>query len=55
MNEKREFEMKFEKDLDFIIGYLDQCIMMDFKTDRTLEILLYLCQQVKVIKERNKK
>lgn len=46
--------MKFEYDIDFIIGYLDQSKKMNYQPDKIVEILIFLLNQVKEINERSK-
>lgn len=44
----------FEHDIHFILGYLDQCRKMNHAPEKIIDILLFLTNEIKKIKEGNK-
>lgn len=46
--------MEFEEDIDFIIGYLNQSKKMDYNPQKLVDILLFLCKEIKRINKEEK-
>jgi hypothetical protein len=44
--------MEFEKDLNFIIGFLKQSIELKYDAGKTLEILLFLAEEIENLKTK---
>jgi hypothetical protein len=47
--------MDWENDVDFILGYLNQCMKMNHIPKRILDIMLFLTTEIKKIKDDKKK
>ena len=44
--------MEFEKDLDFIKGYLKQSLELKYEPEKILEILLFLTEEIENINKK---